>query len=459
MLYGGAAFGGKTDALVIDALGPHVGAIAYERYRAVIFRDTYPNLQEVIDRTLLYYPSAVPGAVYNRSEHTWEFPGGAKVLLRHMDNVNVKHDHQGAEYQYVGWEELTLFPTPEAYEFMFSRLRCSWGSIPKLVRATTNPGNVGHAWVKQRFRIPDDGSATCFEDVQTVDGEEVRSWRRFIPAKIEDNPVAENDPDYRKKLLRMSDKDRKRLLYGRWDIHEGQFFTDWNPAVHIIDPLTNVPPHWPRWRSLDWGKARPYCVLWLLEDYDGNIHVYRELYGDGGEPNVGSGENAGQVAPRILEAEAFEKRSGIRMTGNPADPSIWIQSGIGQAETENSIGHTFWNLGVQWNRAKDTDNSRISGWDQVSMRLQNTARGRPNGLFIWRKAPGSSETVAPHLTRTLPLMIHDPKNDGDLLKDGMEDHAVDCLRYGVMKRRLAPKRPVTEPKKGRVNIRPRSAHA
>lgn len=456
VLYGGAAFGGKTDALVIDALGLAYNATAYRRYRGILFRDTFPNMAEVIDRTQLYYPQIIPGARYNKSDHVWTFPSGAQILLKHMENANVKLDHQGAEYQWIGWEELTLFATPEAYLFLFSRLRCSWGKLPVAVRATCNPGNAGHGWVKERFRIPDDGGATCFHDTEEIEGETVTETRRFIPARMHDNPHAANDPGYRKRLLKMSDKDRRRLLHGRWDVYEGQFFTEWNPRVHIIDPLKDVPTTWKRWRSLDWGSLRPYCVLWFLEDYDSNLHIYRELYGYGGKPNVGTAELVPDVAEKIVKAEAWEKRSGILLRSNPADPSIWITNPNTRLEGERSIGHTFSSHGVRWATAAETDNSRISGWEQVRIRLQNAVNKKPEGLFIWRKHPGSQETVAPHLVRTLPLMVHDPDNDGDLLKDGMEDHPVDCARYGVMRVRAKPHRPDTTKKRGRVNIDPRS---
>jgi hypothetical protein len=453
--YGGAAYGGKTDALVIDALGLQYEATSYRRYKGILFRDNFTNMQEVIDRTLLYYPQIIPGARYNKSEHIWTFPSGAQILLKHMENANVKLDHQGAEYQWIGWEELTLFQTDEAYKFLFSRLRCPWGRIPLAVRSTFNPGNVGHQWVKERFRIPDEGTATCFEDVEEIEGIKVTETRRFIPARIDDNPHAANDPTYRHRLLKLGESDRKRLLHGRWDVYEGQFFTEWNPRIHIIDPLRDVPTTWTRWRSLDWGSRRPYCVLWMLEDYDGNIHVYRELYGWGGKPDVGTGEKVPDVAAKIVKAEGYETRSGIVLRSNPADPSIWIANPNTKVETERSIGHTFQSNGVRWAPAAETDNSRISGWDQVRMRLENAVKKKPNGLFIWRRAPGSPETVAPHLVRTLPLMAHDPDNDGDLLKDGMEDHPEDCLRYGVMRRRLTPRKPNDEKKRGRVNINPR----
>lgn len=456
VLYGGAAYGGKTDALVIDALGLQYEATSYRRYKGILFRDNFTNMQEVIDRTLLYYPAIIPGARYNKSEHIWTFPSGAQILLKHMENANVKLDHQGAEYQWIGWEELTLFPTSDAYEFLFSRLRCSWGHIPVAVRSTCNPGNVGHAWVKQRFRIPDEGTATCFDDVVEVEGEVVKERRRFIPARLSDNPYAANDPDYRKRLLKMDEKDRRRLLHGRWDVYEGQFFTQWDPRVHIIDPLTDVPTTWPRWRCLDWGSRRPYCVHWMLEDYDGNIHIYRELYGWGGKPDVGTGEVVPEVAAKIVKAEGYETRSGIVLRNNPADPSIWISNPNTRVETERSIGATFAAHKVRWATAAETDNSRVSGWEQYRTRLQNAVDGQKDGLYIWRKAPGSPDTVAPHLVRCLPLMVHDPDNDGDLLKDGMEDHPLDCSRYGIMRRRIKPRRPEPGYSRKPIKIRPRS---
>ena len=217
-LYGGAAGGGKSDALLIDALGLQQGAIYNRKYQAILFRRTFPDLKDLIDRAKELYPEIVPGAEYDKTSHVWTFPSGARIELGHMQYDTDRFKYRGRAFQYIGWDELTLFPTHVPYIYMLSRLRSVDPSIICYVRATTNPDGPGFKWVKDYFRIPTEGTGTRFNVTVTDDetGESFTRTRSFIPARLSDNPYL-RDSGYRQTLLAMSAEEQAALLRGRWE--------------------------------------------------------------------------------------------------------------------------------------------------------------------------------------------------------------------------------------------------
>lgn len=218
VLYGGAAGAGKTDGLLIDALGLQQNAIHNRKYQGILFRRTFPDLKDLIDRAKELYPEIVPGANYDKSAHVWTFPSGARIELGHMQYDSDRFKHRGRAYQYIGWDELTLFPTDVPYRYLLSRLRTVDPAITCYVRATTNPDGPGFKWVKEYWRIPVEGSATRFK-VQIDDdetGEVFYRSRAFIPGRLSDNPYL-RDSGYRQTLLSMSKEEQDALLRGRWE--------------------------------------------------------------------------------------------------------------------------------------------------------------------------------------------------------------------------------------------------
>ena len=145
-LYGGAAGGGKSDALLAEALRQADKAC----YRGIIFRKTYPQLTELEDRSQTLYKGAYPAARYNKTKHCWSFPSGAKIYFGAMQHKKDRLNYQGKHYDFVGFDELTQFSFDE-YSYMFSRNRPGGKGTRVYIRATANPGGPGHSWVKQRF--------------------------------------------------------------------------------------------------------------------------------------------------------------------------------------------------------------------------------------------------------------------------------------------------------------------
>lgn len=221
VLYGGAAGGGKSDALLIDAAGIQQKALANRNYQAILFRRTYPDLKDLIDRSLDIYPHLFGGGKYDKTAHVWKWPSGARIEFGYLQYDSDRLKYRGRAFTYIGWDELTLFPTAAPYLYLLSRLRTTDKALRCYVRATTNSDGPGFRWVKDYWRIPTEGTATRFEH-EIADPETevviVRN-RRFIPAKLSDNPHLAGS-GYRETLLMLPEQERNALLLGRWESPE-----------------------------------------------------------------------------------------------------------------------------------------------------------------------------------------------------------------------------------------------
>ena len=212
-LYGGAAGGGKSDALVIEALRQ----VHIPHYRGLILRKTYPQLSDLVDKSMAYYKRAFPTAQYNATSHVWVFPSGAKIYFGSMQYTKDRTNYQGKAFDFIGFDELTHFEWEE-YSYMMSRNRPTGPGTRVYLRATTNPGGVGHGWVKARFITPAPPGTPIVEQfpVRMPDGTEkvLERARVFIPSSVFDNPaLLENDPDYLASLASLPEAEKQALLY------------------------------------------------------------------------------------------------------------------------------------------------------------------------------------------------------------------------------------------------------
>lgn len=426
-LYGGAAGGGKSDALVCEALRQ----VHIPHYKALILRKTFPQLSELIDKSMNYYPRAFPAAKYNATAHAWTFPSGARILFGSMQHTRDRTKYQGQAYDFIGFDELTHFTFGE-YSYLFSRCRPNGPGTRCYIRSTANPGGVGHGWVKERFITAAPPLTTIWETVNIdfPDGhrEARRRSRIFVPASVFDNPaLLENDPDYITGLAVMPEADRKALLYGDWDSFTGQVFTEWknDPAhyadrrrTHVIDPF-RIPDDWSIWCGLDWGYSRPFSVGWYAADRQRRLYRVRELYGCTGTPNEGVRWEPAQVARKIREIEADDPNLRGRTVHRVGDPAIWGSNGT------ESIGALLERERVYFERG---DNARIDGKMQVHHRLSFDENGAPM-LYVF--------STCRNFIRTVPNLVYDEKNVEDVDTAG-EDHIYDELRYVCMKNPIAP---------------------
>ena len=391
VFFGGAAGPGKSDALLMGALR----GVGNPRYRAILLRRSFPELNNsLIPRSREIFGALESHPTYNGGDHRWTFPSGATIQFGHLQFDDTVHDYQSSEYQYVGFDELTHFSEMQ-YLYMLSRCRSTDPALPKFVRSASNPGSIGHAWVKKRFVDPGPYAVTR---------DEMGLTRTFIPGVLSDNPSLDlNDPGYRARLMALPEAHRNALLYGRWDSFEGQYFLEWRRDLHVVRARP-VPMGSRIYRSVDWGYSPdPAVCLWFWVEPDGHVVAFREY--------VVNEQLSSAFARSVVGYTDGEVADSV------GDPSMWSRSG----QTGESIAETMIRAGLV---LRPADNDRINGWMRVHEMLACDRAGRPWLQF--------TETCT-RTIKSLPELVHDIKKPGDL-DTTQDDHCADALRYFVMGR-------------------------
>jgi hypothetical protein len=421
-VYGGARGGGKTDASLGDF------ALHAKDWKAaakgLLVRRTRTALEPTIARARQIFSKQ--GAAWRHARSCFEWPSGAVLYFRHLDNDADADLYQGHDYSRVYVEELTQFPSPAPVDKLKATLRSAAGA-PCRFRATCNPGGAGHNWVKARHIDPGPYAVIREAFRNPFDGGEIEIDRTFIPARLADNPaLLRNDPGYVARLaLSGSTALVRAWLEGDWSIVEGAFFDAWS-AANVIAPFA-PPAHWTRIRSFDWGYAKPFSVGWwtlVVDDmaHDGRVLPrgalvrYREWYG-ATAPNEGLRLTAEEVAAGIRQREA-----GERITRAVADPSIFARDG------GPSLAERMARADVHFAPADNTRVGRagaLSGWDQMRARIKGE-NGRPM-LYVFNDCR--------EFLRTVPVLQHDPLRMEDL-DTHAEDHVADETRYACLSRPL-----------------------
>ena len=403
VFYGGARGGGKSYAMLIDPLR----YCHKENHRALLIRRTMPELRDLINHSQRLYSRAFPGAKWREQEKEWRFPSGAKIEFGYAENMTDALRYQGQSYTWIGIDELPQYPSPDIYNFLRSSLRSVDPSIPVYMRSTGNPGNVGSQWVKEMFVDPIDPNTAFNIEITTPKGIKYIT-RRFIPAKLQDNPYLMQTEDYYAMLSSLPEVQRKQFLDGNWDAFSNAAFPEFDRELHVVEPF-EVPKGWQRFRAADWGYASPACVLWFAIDYDNNLWLYRELYTQKITADV--------FARKVLTLERDEYiRYGV------LDASTWAKRG----DVGPSIAETMIQTGCHWRPSDRTPKSRISGKLEIHRRLKlNDDKKKEPGLRIFANCR--------NLLRTFPTLPLDDNNPEDI-NTHVEDHAYDALRYGCMSR-------------------------
>lgn len=431
VFFGGARGGGKTDGM-LGEWACHAGRYGKDAI-GVFFRRELVQLDEAIERSKMIYGPI--GANFNDQKKQWVFPNGARLKFRYLDRDADAENYQGHSYTRVYFEELTNFPDPKPVLKMKATLRSGNSTIPCRLRATGNPGGPGHQWVKARYIDPaPQGYKPLKETVHIkINGEEreIETTRVFIPSFLFQNKYLGDE--YVAKLATSGSEQLVRAwLEGDWNVIDGAYFDCWRTDKHIVRPQ-ELPEHWFRFRSFDWGSARPFaCHWWAVSDgtlpqfSKGALICYREWYGADG-PNVGLKMRVEDVAFGIKEREINEPipEGGFR---GVADPAIFAEDG------GPSIAERFAGAKVLWKRA---DNKRIPGWQQVRDRL--IGEDDKPMLYVF--------STCVDLIRTLPALQHDENKPEDVDTDG-EDHAADSVRYACMSRPYIKPKPKVEPMRG-----------
>ncbi len=432
LLYGGAAGGGKSKAIVMEAL---IDALEHPGVQSYLFRRTYPELQDTLIREAL---ASIPPSLghYISQRHDFALVNGSMLHFRSCRNLQDAVRYQGTEMHRLYIDELTHFPQ-EIYDYLKTRVRAA--NMPGLrtrIRCTSNPGGVGHGWVKalfidgkEPFRIYSEPVYSALLDhAGTVS-------RQYIPATLADNPYLGRE--YAFQLEQKPEALRKALLLGDWNVFEGQVFTEFCPQpradrryTHVI-PAFSIPESWRRYRSFDWGYSRPFSVGYWAEDGDGRLYRYAEIYGSPKDahtrltkhPNTGMRLAPEQVAAMIRRYEdRYEK--GHRLIGI-ADPAIFDES----RGSDGCVAKVFEKQGLYFERG---DHERIAGKLQLHNRLAFDKNGIPM-LYVF--------DCCKDFIRTLPTLVYDSHDVEDIDSAG-EDHIYDETRYLCMLRPI--RRPTEE---------------
>lgn len=427
VFFGGAKGGGKSDELLGDYLqGVPEWGLAW---KGIIFRRTYPELDEIIGRSKEIYGS-IPGARYvGGDQRMWRIPsrsrahpGEATLRFRSLESDQDISKYNGHQYAWIGFDELTEFPSAGPYEFMIKCNRSALGA-PCFMRATGNPGRPGHAWVKARFiDIAEPGDIYWY--APNPKQPEKRLSRCFIPSKLEDNRILmQQDPDYESRLMTGPDHLVKALRYGEWDVVVGQVFSEFTREKHTVQIKKPLGDGWYRFASMDWGYSRPFSIGWWAVNDTGRVIRYREWYGCTGTPNEGLKMGARDVAAK---AHAMGIMEGVSVM--VADPACWSKS-----DDLPSVAESFAAAGFEMIKA---NNSRYNGLMKLHELMKTTLEDGKPALLI-------SDTCRDWL-RTVPLLTSDPRNPEDVNTE-MEDHSYDDTRYAVMSEYVLNPRALRKP--------------
>jgi len=476
-LFGGAAGPGKSKALLMEAI---VLATAFPNVNTLLLRRTFPELEGSL---LLYFRRDVPRELYrsfNEAKHTVTWHNGSTTRFGYSQSENDIFQYQSGEYLFIGVDELTHF-TLRQWQFLTSRNRCPVKNAFPCMAGATNPGNIGHAWVK-----------ALFIDKQPAAGMDPREYDpadyAFISARVWDNPIYANDPSYLKTLQQLPDFFRRAFFDGDWSVFAGQYFTNFDPSRNVIRAESIASEKWwPRWISIDWGFEHPAAVYWhtnapfvegrqrRLDDSHThgygcglpakNVEIPRAGVAgppiDDGETSVGARL---QTRPGETEASPLQKQMPGAPDGSPLQPratTITYREFVEQHLAPRALAAAI----IERSRDRDgklehvdaiylspdafahrTDESSIA--EQMGDVLAASGLPRPvpadndrigGWMLMYQMLDAGEWRIAdscPELIRTLPELVRDSVNVEDIAKrDG--DDAADAARYGLKTRASA----------------------
>ncbi len=411
-LYGGAAGGGKSDALLFGGLRQ----IHHPSYRALILRRSFPELQDLMDRAREVFPQL--GAVWNERDKRYTFPSGALYQFGYCETYADVLQYQGKAFTYIGVDELGQWPEERMWTYLMSRNRSAAPGLVMQMRASANPGGEGHAWLKRRFVsvCPQDGAPTVV-GFQT---------RAFVKARLSDNPtLMQNDPDYGQRLSQLPELEHKWLALGDWDAGAGMAFSDLNQS-HLMQPFP-IPPHWEVFGAFDWGFAHPFSFGLFATDDDGTVYLLDSTSGRGLQPP--------EIAGRILETLDRNSVDLSRIRYIAAGHDCWADVKA-RAENIPTIFEHFVRMGLKLVKANI---SRVAG-------VQNCRRYLSSGRHKMVSTPANKLVY-----ECIESRVSDPDHPEDVLKTNADesgtggDDAYDMWRYGLASRPLASKAVKAEP--------------
>lgn len=409
-LAGGSRGPGKTAVGVVNGLKPQY--LTNPRVRGLVIRKNSDDLADWLDRARFFY--ARYGGVVTGKPGLIKFPSGYIIRTGHLKDENAYTKYQGQEYQWMLIEELTQIPREIDYLKLIASCRSTLEGVAPRVYATTNPGGVGHAWVKRRFIDPSPPNTKFL-------GEDTGRTRIFLPGTVDENTeLIKNDPDYIKFLdgLRTTDVELyKAWRLGDWNTFAGQYFREWRTNLHVINPFIPNPNN-VIVGGLDWGRIDPFAFYLIeisRENFEGRMFyrakVFMEVYGSEKNPDEWS---------KIIK----ERMKGFNLTLRNvawvrADTQIWSKMLDARAL---DIYTQFVQADEGWRNLKMANKDRIGGWTNMHRWLSIA----PDGLPYLQVTSNCINAV-----RTIPELVHD-ENKVEDVDDSGEDHAGDSIRYPLM---------------------------
>lgn len=397
--FGGAAGGGKSAALIAEAI---TASIEDEAHHTYIFRRTLKELnQSEVPELLKQLDVFRDNVKYNSQQSLFTFPNKSIIQLAYLDNEADKYRYQSAEIHTLLFDELTHF-TQDQYEYLKTRVRSDKKRLMRIMSAS-NPGNIGHGWVKSYFI---DGH----RPMEVFKEESSGITKMYIPATIEDHPNPDFRASYRKQLEALSDeKLKKALLHGDWDIFAGQVFNEWRRHKHVFSRLPVHLEDCILYCGLDWGYNDPTAVYWVAVSPDQHFYVYRELYANNKRPEEWA-----------YELAIYLKHEKVKFLAMPHD----TYSNLGGTRPiVDQFREVFAKLGIQVNIIKSAPGTHIAKVNRQAL-MHHMLGDMPDG-----RARLSVHESCVNLIRTLPMLPYSDTNVEEIESKGVEDHAYDALSY------------------------------
>jgi len=435
LLYGGAAGGGKSFLLRVSAIR---WAMEIPGLQIYIFRRKTGELWQNHMEGPTSFPKLLAEHIrshqveYEAVKKKFRFFNGSTITLCHCQRQADVENYQGAEIHVLLIDELTHF-TEYMYNYLRGRVRMIGLQIPEKYKSTlprietgSNPGSIGHAWVKRVFKPME-----CPLELRRMPVHDGGLLRQYIPARHDDNPdLMRDDPGYIPRLDGLGNPALvKAMKEGNWNIVAGQAFENLSISVHGVEPFA-IPQTWMRYMSMDWGSSKPFSIGWwaVSDGTDprfprGALIRYREWYGWTGEVDTGCRMESWEVAAGILEREGKKERVRYRV----ADPSIFSRTdGLSIAEKMAGKGVIF----------RKADNERHQGY----LELRERIKGKDDRPLLF------AFTTCKQFWRTMLDLMMD-ENDLEDVDTDQEDHIYDEVRYACMSRPWVSSREAVSVKK------------
>jgi hypothetical protein len=466
-LYTGSRGPGKTDTQLMR-FARRVGMGYGAAWRGVIFDREYKNLDDLIAKSKKWFPRIFKGRCQfkeSKGDYKWVWDTGEELLFRVIKKKSDYENYHGHEYPFIGWNELTKYPTSELYDMMMSCNRSSWTQakdserdkygnfvtpqIPLEIFATCNSSGPGHRWVKKRFidvapyGVMVEKRVNVFNP-KTKSREDVVITQVAIFGSYKENIYL--DTGYIAELESITDPNRRKSwLEGSWDVVSGGAFDDlWKRHIHVV-PRFVVPDNWYIDRSFDWGSSSPFSVGWwcesngeeveLLEvDNEGNrkkicfvkgsLIRINEWYGcDAAQINTGLRLGSKKIAEGIRDREIALLERGYILTQPSAGPADNQIRNVSDDDTE-TIEKKMADVGIRWQPSDKSKGTRIQGVELFRERLENANKGEGPGVYFMNHCVEAINQI--------PVLPRDPEDLDDVDSEA-EDHIWDEVRYRILK--------------------------